>query len=692
MQRRIDDGTVVGCTRFLNPAWPLGRSDPDEVEIGGTWLSPSAQRTPINTEAKLLLLTHAFEVWNVQRVAICTDARNEQSRRAIERLGAPFEGVLRRHRRSTRAGETRPTARHRRVLRSRSTTGRRSKHACTPSSTLDHPVLRSREQLGAQTADVFTGRGECRSVGNRDHARSGMRTSARCDLTSPPVPLSHSSVKFSQAVIVGLAAGLLGGLFGVGGGLIIVPGLVSLAGMDRRLAHGTSLAATLPIAAASLITYVSHGNVDWAVAFFLAIGAIAGAVVGTTLLHIIPKNVLIIIFVITVLATATRLAISTDSTGRSDLTVAMALLLIVVGLLTGTLAGLLGIGGGVIMVPAMVVILGMVPVVAKGTSVAVIVPTAIMGTIRNRKKANADIRVAAVVGGFGAISAIVGGTISDRMSDHLSNIMFALLLVFVAITQLLSLRSKPAVEQPAPSLSGERLTCSPSSSSPTRRPTATATRSPREPKRASRAAGHEVIVLDLYALGFRAAMTPEEREAYHGDSPILDPMVARARRARAARRSDRVRLPDVVERAPGDPQGLARAGDGARRRVRPRRTHQQGPSRSRADAPPRRDLHLRLASVLRSADQRQRPTDRHPSAAHELRAAGAHHVARAVRRRHVDAGAAPRSSSLGSNVRWRSCDDPRARRVLPPVARVVRGGRSRSGRRPGSRQAAPRCG
>jgi uncharacterized membrane protein YfcA len=277
-----------------------------------------------------------------------------------------------------------------------------------------------------------------------------MRLAARRRLTSTPVPLSHSSVKFSHAVIVGLAAGLLGGLFGVGGGLIIVPGLVGLAGMDRRLAHGTSLAATLPIAAASLITYVSHGNVDWAVAFFLAVGAIAGAVVGTTLLQIIPKNVLIIIFVITVLATATRLAISTESTGRSDLTVAMVLLLIVVGLLTGTLAGLLGIGGGVIMVPAMVVILGMVPVVAKGTSVAVIVPTAIMGTIRNRKKANADIRVAAVVGGFGAVSAIVGGTISDRMSDHLSNIMFALLLVFVAITQLLSLRSKPSAEQLAP--------------------------------------------------------------------------------------------------------------------------------------------------------------------------------------------------------------------------------------------------
>lgn len=246
-----------------------------------------------------------------------------------------------------------------------------------------------------------------------------------------------------HAILVGLAAGMLGGLFGVGGGLIIVPGLIGFAGVERRLAHGTSLAATLPIAAASLITYLAHGNVDWAVALCLAIGSIVGAVVGTHLLHVIPKNVLVMIFVITVLATATRLLMSSDSNGRVELTVASVLLLVFVGFVTGVLAGMLGIGGGVIMVPAMVVLLGMVPVMAKGTSVAVIVPTSIMGTIRNRKNANVDIPVAAVVGGFGAAAAVVGGTISDRMSDQLSNIMFALLLLFVAITQLLSLRSKP---------------------------------------------------------------------------------------------------------------------------------------------------------------------------------------------------------------------------------------------------------
>ncbi len=104
-QRRADDGRVVGCTRFMELRWWRGREMPDEVEIGGTWLAADAQRTPINTEAKLLLLTHAFETWEVSRVALCTDVRNARSRTAIERIGARFEGVLRHHRPSLVAGE-----------------------------------------------------------------------------------------------------------------------------------------------------------------------------------------------------------------------------------------------------------------------------------------------------------------------------------------------------------------------------------------------------------------------------------------------------------------------------------------------------------------------------------------------------------------------------------------------------------
>jgi len=97
-------GRVVGSTRFGNIefwVWPPGNLNqrgedrPDVAEIGWTWLAASAQRTPINTEAKLLMLAHAFETWRVHRVSFMTDARNERSRRAILRLGARFDGVLR---------------------------------------------------------------------------------------------------------------------------------------------------------------------------------------------------------------------------------------------------------------------------------------------------------------------------------------------------------------------------------------------------------------------------------------------------------------------------------------------------------------------------------------------------------------------------------------------------------------------
>jgi uncharacterized membrane protein YfcA len=241
--------------------------------------------------------------------------------------------------------------------------------------------------------------------------------------------------------LVGLAAGALGGLFGVGGGLIIVPGLVLVAKLERRLAHGTSLAATLPIALASLSTYVVNGNVDWAVAPLMAIGTVTGAIVGTKLLTILPKRTITIVFIVTVLATAVRLFLATETTGRDNLTAWSGVLLVIIGLATGTLSGLLGIGGGVVMVPAMVVLFGMVPVIAKGTSVAVIVPTSIMGTIRNRANANVDLKVAAVAGGCGVLSAIAGGIVADGISTSVSNVMFGVLLLFVAGTQFMTLRS-----------------------------------------------------------------------------------------------------------------------------------------------------------------------------------------------------------------------------------------------------------
>lgn len=103
---RIADAVVLGSTRFFDIerwAWPAGdprhgRQHPDVCEIGYTWLTRAAIRTAANTEAKLLMLTHAFEVWQVLRVCLHTDARNTRSQAAIERIGGKFEGVLRAHR------------------------------------------------------------------------------------------------------------------------------------------------------------------------------------------------------------------------------------------------------------------------------------------------------------------------------------------------------------------------------------------------------------------------------------------------------------------------------------------------------------------------------------------------------------------------------------------------------------------
>jgi RimJ/RimL family protein N-acetyltransferase len=103
---RSTDGVVIGSTRFWNLerwAWPEGhvrhgRVDPDVCEIGYTWFSRPAIRTGANTEAKMLMLTHAFESWQVLRVCLHTDARNQRSRAAIERIGGRFEGILRAHR------------------------------------------------------------------------------------------------------------------------------------------------------------------------------------------------------------------------------------------------------------------------------------------------------------------------------------------------------------------------------------------------------------------------------------------------------------------------------------------------------------------------------------------------------------------------------------------------------------------
>jgi len=104
--RRVSDGVVIGSSRFFDLdwwSWPAGhpshgRKTPDTGEIGYTWLARDAIRSGANTEAKYLMLTHAFETWQVVRICFHTDSRNERSRAALARIGGQFEGILRGHR------------------------------------------------------------------------------------------------------------------------------------------------------------------------------------------------------------------------------------------------------------------------------------------------------------------------------------------------------------------------------------------------------------------------------------------------------------------------------------------------------------------------------------------------------------------------------------------------------------------
>lgn len=117
--------------------------------------------------------------------------------------------------------------------------------------------------------------------------------------------------KTLRAALLGIVAGVVSGLFGVGGGLVMVPGLVLFLGFDQHRAHGTSVAAIVASASAALIPFTVDGDVEWVTAGYLLIGALAGAFVGVRIIGRIPPVWLARAFVVLALASAVRLAVGT---------------------------------------------------------------------------------------------------------------------------------------------------------------------------------------------------------------------------------------------------------------------------------------------------------------------------------------------------------------------------------------------
>lgn len=232
---------------------------------------------------------------------------------------------------------------------------------------------------------------------------------------------------------VGLLAGLMSGLFGVGGGTVIVPLLVLILGFDQRLAAGTSLAAIVPTATVGVISYAVHGSVAWIPALILAAGAVVGAQIGTWLLPKVSQFALRLAFVAFLLAVIVSLFLIVPSRDAVlELTLWTIVGLVVLGLITGVLAGLLGVGGGIVVVPALMLLFDTSDLIAKGTSLLMMIPTAISGTVGNLRRGNVDLLAAVLVGLAACTTTALGALFATLLDPLAANILFAAFLVFIA--------------------------------------------------------------------------------------------------------------------------------------------------------------------------------------------------------------------------------------------------------------------
>jgi len=237
-------------------------------------------------------------------------------------------------------------------------------------------------------------------------------------------------------VMLGMTTGFMSGLFGIGGGILMVPGLLFLAKFDSRRAHATSLAAMMPMAISGLVTYVVNDTVDWPVVGWLSLGSVFGAFVGTALLTKLSRRTLAIAFSVPLVIAAIRLLFEISGDGRDEVTWLTAMLITGIGLITASVATLLGIGGGIMLVPILTVGFGIPSVISKGTALAVILPTSLVGTIRNRTNSLVDFRAAVTLGLTGVLMAPVGATVSNSITAQTSNSLFAI-LVFIVTARML---------------------------------------------------------------------------------------------------------------------------------------------------------------------------------------------------------------------------------------------------------------
>ncbi len=258
-------------------------------------------------------------------------------------------------------------------------------------------------------------------------------------MTEPsPSPTPRPAI--AVLLLLGVITGGLSGLFGVGGGIVLVPLLIFVCRFPQRLAAGTSMFAILPAAASGGISYAVQGHVDWIAAAALAVGIVGGAQLGSFLLARLPVRVLRWMFAgFLLVAVASLWLVVPDRGAVIEITPLSVTLLVITGVLTGILSGLMGIGGGVVVVPALMLGFGASDLVAKGTSLIMMIPGSLSGTIGNLKRGNVDLRSGAIIGLASACIAPFSTMLAGLLTPFWSNAVFSLLLVFIAVQLVVGL-------------------------------------------------------------------------------------------------------------------------------------------------------------------------------------------------------------------------------------------------------------
>lgn len=273
-----------------------------------------------------------------------------------------------------------------------------------------------------------------------DRADAVRTESQKMESRAGETALDGSARSIIVLIVVGMLVGVLSGMFGIGGGTVIVPALVWL-GLSQRNAAATSTLAIVPTSISGVVSYATGGHVDWLAAVLLFCGMFVGGQIGSWLLSRLPELVLRWIFVaFLVFVVINQVSFVPSRDHQIVMSVTTGICLALLGVIIGTLAGLLGIGGGALAVPSLSMLFGASDLIARGTSLLAMFPNSITTSAANLKRKLAHVKTALIIGVTAAVTAPLGTWIAGAVSPRAGSIMFACYLcvllvrsVFVAV-------------------------------------------------------------------------------------------------------------------------------------------------------------------------------------------------------------------------------------------------------------------